>query len=301
MKVLSLFDGISCGMVALERAEIPVERYVAYEIDENAIKISKKNYPQIEHCGDVTTADFTQYQSFDLMIGGSPCTNFSCSKNHKAKVAKERDIESGEGWRLFLQYVRALEEANPKYFLYENNFRNPKAITEAISKSLGVQPIMIDSSLVSAQRRKRLYWTNIPNIQQPKDKGLLLKDIFIYDESLIRTDERISKSAVFKENYVQYDLTGKGHFSEPYRLHFLNGKAPTLPRCRTETKCNMLLDAKDVSTYKIISPVEAERLQTLPDNYTYGIPKTRRFEAIGNGWTVDVIAHILKGLKGAEI
>lgn len=293
MKILSLFDGISCGMVALERAKIPVERYVAYEIEPNAIKISEKNYPQIEHCGDVKIADFTQYHGFDLLIGGSPCTNFSCSKNHKAKVAKERNIEEGEGWNLFLQYVRALKEAKPKYFLYENNFRNPKAITEAISKSLGVQPIMIDSSLVSAQRRKRLYWTNIPNIQQPKDKGVFLKDIFIFDEALVRTDERISKSAVFKKSYVQYDLTGKGHFSEPYRLHFLYGKAPTLPRCRTETKCNMLLDVNDVNTYKIISPIEAERLQTLPDNYTNCVPKTKRFETIGNCWTVDVIAHIL--------
>lgn len=297
MKVLSLFDGISCGMVALERANIPVERYVAYEIEPNAIKISEKNYPEIERCGDVTEANFKQYEGFDLLIGGSPCTNFSCSKNHKAKVAKERNTEEGEGWRLFLQYARALREARPKYFLYENNFRNPKAITEAISEELGVQPIAIDSSLVSAQRRKRLYWTNIPDVTQPKDKGILLKDIFIYDPSLVRVDERISKSAVFKKSYVQYDLTGKGHFSEPYRLHFLDGKAPTLPRCRTETKCNILLDKNDVNRYKIISPVEAERLQTLPDNYTEGVPKTRRFEAIGNGWTVDVIAHILKGLK----
>lgn len=150
MKVLSLFDGISCGMVALERAGIAVDRYVAYEIEPNAIKISKKNYPQIEHRGDVTVADFTQYKGSDLLIGGSPCTNFSCSKNHKAKVAKERNIEEGDGWELFLQYVRALKETKPKYFLYENNYRNPKAITDAISDALGVQPIMIDSSLVSA-------------------------------------------------------------------------------------------------------------------------------------------------------
>ena len=293
MKVLSLFDGISCGMVALDRAGIPVEKYVAYEIEENAIKISKKNYPQIEHCGDVTTADFAQYKGIDLLIGGSPCTNFSCSKNSKAKIKKEKDVEQGEGWKLFMQYVRAIHEAQPKYFIYENNFRNPKQITDAITEHLGVEPIVIDSSLVSAQRRKRLYWTNIPNIQQPQDKGILLKDIFIFDEKLVRKDERILQSAVKKENYIQYDLMNRGHFSEPYRLHYLDGKSPTLPRCRTETKCNMLIDPNDWSTYKIISPVEAERLQTLPDNYTEGIPKTRRFEAIGNGWTVDVIAHIL--------
>lgn len=301
MKVLSLFDGISCGMVALERAGIPVDRYVAYEIDKYAIKISQKNYPQIEQCGDVTTADFTQYEGFDLLIGGSPCTNWSCNKNHKAKVKKELFINEGEGWELFKEYVRALKEAKPKYFLYENNFRNPKNITEAITAELGVEPVMINSALVSAQRRKRLYWTNIPNITQPEDKGILLKDIFIPDESLIRHDERILKSAIATDNYVKYDLMGKGHYSEPYRLYYMDGKSPTIPKSRTETKCNILLDKNDFTTYKVISPVEAERLQTLPDNYTEGVPKTRRFEAIGNGWTVDVIAHIFTSLrKGKE-
>ena len=297
MKVLSLFDGISCGMVALERAGIPVERYVAYEIDENAIKISKKNYPQIEHCGDVTKADFTQYQGFDLVIGGSPCTNWSCSKCHTAKIKKEMFINEGDGWKLFEHYDRALKEAKPKYFLYENNFRIPKNIEDAITARLGVKPIMINSATVSAQRRKRQYWTNIPNIEQPKDRGILLRDIYIHDYSLIRHDDRILKTAIETKNYVKYDLLGKGHYSEPYRLYYLDGKSPTLPRCRTETKCNMLLDKNDFSTYKIISPVEAERLQTLPDNYTDCVPKSRRFEAIGNGWTVDVIVHIFKHIK----
>lgn len=297
MKVLSLFDGISCGMVALERAGIPVEKYVAYEIEPNAIKISNKNYPQIEHCGDVTTADFTQYKGFDLLIGGSPCTNFSCSKNHKAKISKERDICEGQGWELFLQYARALNEVNPKFFLYENNFRNPLKITDKITEILGVEPIMIDSALVSAQRRKRLYWTNIPNVKQPADRGVFLKDIFIYDESLVRTDKRIAESAIETKNYIKYDLMNRGHYSEPYRLYYLDGKSPTLPRSRTETKCNILLDKSDYCTYKIISPTEAERLQTLPDGYTDCVPKTRRFEAIGNGWTVDVIAHIMRGLN----
>lgn len=296
MKVLSLFDGISCGMVALERAGFPVERYVAYEIEENAIAVSKKNYPQIEHCGDVTKADFTQYHDFDLLIGGSPCTNWSCSKNHKAKEKKERFINEGSGWELFKHYARALHEAKPKYFLYENNFRISQNIVDAISDELGVAPIMIDSALLSAQRRKRLYWTNIPGIQQPEDKGLLIKDIYVPDEKLIKHDKRIPETAIKTDNYIKYDLMHKGHFSQAYRLYYLDGKAPTIPRCRTETKMNILIDPNDWSTYKIISPIEAERLQTLPDNYTEGIPKTRRFEAIGNGWTVDVIAHILSFL-----
>lgn len=294
MKVLSLFDGISCGMVALERAGIPVERYVAYEIEPNAIKISKKNYPQIEHCGDVTTADFTQYRGFDLLIGGSPCTNWSCAKNHKAKSKKELYINEGIGWTLFEQYVRALEEAKPKYFLYENNFRISQNIVDAITTLLGVEPIMINSALVSAQNRRRLYWTNIPGVEQPEDKGLLLRDIYIPDETLVRRDERILKTAVKTPNYIKYDLLEKGHHSQQDRLYSLDSKSPTIARCRTETKTNMLINPDDWATYKILSPVEAERLQTLPDNYTEGVPKTRRFEAIGNGWTVDVIAHILQ-------
>lgn len=296
MKVLSLFDGISCGRVALERAGIPVERYVAYEIDKNAIKISQKNWPDIEQCGDVTTADFTQYQGFDLLIGGSPCTNWSCAKNHKAKEKKELFINEGMGWELFKQYARALEESNPTFFLYENNYRISKNIIEAITSVLGVEPIMIDSALVSAQTRKRLYWTNIPNIQQPKDKGILLRDVYLPDESLVRTDKRILETAVKTKNYIKYDLMKKGHFSQQYRLYFLDGKSPTIARCRTETKTNILINDKDWSTYKILSPIEAERLQTLPDNYTDCVPKTARFEACGNGWTVDVIAHILRGV-----
>ena len=297
MKVLSLFDGISCGMVARSSATIPVERYIAYEIEPFAIQISKNNYPHIEHRGDVTTADFTQYQGFDLLIGGSPCTNWSCAKNHTAKVKKELFINEGEGWELFKHYARALEEAKPRYFLYENNYRISQNIVEAITSILGVEPIMIDSALVSAQRRKRLYWTNIPNVQQPEDRGIVLRDIFVPDESLVRHDPRVLKTAVKKKNYVQYSVNDKHSTSQAFRLYYLDGKSPTIPRCRTESKCNILLDEKDLSTYKIISPLEAERLQTLPDNYTEGFPKTRRFECVGNGWTVDVIAHILSGLN----
>lgn len=157
MKVLSLFDGISCGMVALERAGIPVEEYVAYEIDENAIKVSKYNYPQIQHCGDVFKAKYTENE-FDLLIGGSPCTYWSIAKagNNRETTA------SGMGWELFSQYVRALREVRPRYFLYENNASMSKDIKECITKELGVEPIKIDSADFSAQHRHRLYWTNIP-------------------------------------------------------------------------------------------------------------------------------------------
>lgn len=186
---------------------------------------------------------------------------------------------------------------NPKYFLYENNYRISKNIIEAISDILGVQPIMIDSALVSAQRRKRLYWTNIPNITQPPDKGINIKDIFIPDETLVKTDKRILTTAVKKKNYIQYAVNEKYSNSQAFRLYYMDGKFPTIARCRTESKGNVLLDENDLSTYKIISPIEAERCQTLPDNYTEGVAKTRRFEAIGNGWTVDVITHILSFME----
>ena len=179
MDVVSLFDGISCGMIALERAGIKVDSYTAYEIDKYAIEISKKNYPDIirPENGDVFCADWNEYKKTRtpntdlLLIGGSPCTHWSIANANREVTC------SGIGYDLFMQYARALHELKPKYFLYENNYRIHKDIVDAISKELGVKPIMIDSALVSAQSRKRYYWTNIPNVTQPTDKGILLKDV----------------------------------------------------------------------------------------------------------------------------
>ena len=219
-------------------------------------------------------------------------------------MKREIDTE-GEGWKLFQKFVEAKNNTNPKYFLYENNYGMADEIQDAISEELGVQPIMIDSQLLSAQRRKRLYWTNIPNITLPDDKGLLVKDVICDDQDLVKYfDDRIRNTMIKCENYIKYDLGGKGHYSQQDRLYFLDKKAPTVPRCRTETKFNVWLGGEK---YKKTCPLEIERLQTLPDNYTeFGMdesgnvkamPKTRRFEAIGNGWTVDVIAHIFSFMK----
>lgn len=203
MKVLSLFDGISCGMVAMERANIPVERYVAYEIDQYAIKISKKNYPQIEQCGDVTTADFTQYKGFDILIGGSPCTHWSIANKNRETTTQ------GIGFELFSHYVRALKESECKYFLYENNNSISKEIKQEISKLLGVEPIMINSSLVSAQERKRCYWTNIPNITQPVEKSIYLKDVLGIENN--------------EKSYNKIIMT-KSEFDVRVRKHYINKK-----------------------------------------------------------------------------
>lgn len=269
------------------------------------IKISRYNYPDIKRYGDVFSTDFKDFNGVDLLMGGSPCQFWSKAKCSKtAKLKREIDTE-GEGWKLFQKFVEAKNNTNPTYFLYENNYGMADEIQDAISEELGVQPIMIDSQLLSAQRRKRLYWTNIPNITLPDDKGLLVKDVICYDPDLVKYfDDRIRNTMIKCENYIKYDLGGKGHYSQQDRLYFLDKKAPTVPRCRTETKFNVWLGGEK---YKKTCPLEIERLQTLPDNYTeFGMdesgnvkamPKTRRFEAIGNGWTVDVIAHILSFMK----
>ena len=169
MRVLSLFDGISCGMVALERAGIPVEAYDAFEIDKYAVKVSEKNYPQIRHHGNVFEGDFRKFKGYDLLLGGSPCTYWSIAKQGRETTS------SGEGFKLFGEYVRALQESECRYFLYENNHSIHQNIKDEISKHLGVEPIVVNSALVSGQHRKRCYWTNIPHITQPTDKGILLQ------------------------------------------------------------------------------------------------------------------------------
>lgn len=181
MRVLSLFDGMACGMLAMQEAGIKVKRYVAYEIDKYAVKTSSHNFPMIEHRGDVFKADFTEFLGFDFLVGGSPCTYWSIAqKNNRETEA------SGMGWELFSQYVRALHEAQPKYFIYENNKSMSKAIRESISKTFGFEPICINSALVSAQNRQRLYWVGRRNedgtyskvhVEQPEDRGILLKDV----------------------------------------------------------------------------------------------------------------------------
>ena len=292
MKVLSLFDGISCGMVALERAGIPVERYVAYEIEPNAIKISQKNYPSIEHCGDVTTADFTQYQGFDLLIGGSPCQDLS---NYKYDRGEVKGLEGSKS-NLFYHFVRALKECNPKYFLLENVASMEQKWADVISEELGVQPIMINSSLVCAAERKRLYWTNIPNILQPDNLEIVLKDI------VLPTSEVPEKYW-----YSKYDFTvHNGDVKVKATIH-LNGHRQAKEVYGLNHKCNTLLCdgnggnlAKKVyqdGKVRRLTPLEYERLQTLPDGYTEGVADSRRYTAIGNGWTVDVIAHIFTSMK----
>lgn len=181
MNILSLFDGMSCGMIAFRELGISIENYFAYEIDKYAIKTSLHNFPNIKQCGDVFKADFTQYNNIDFLIGGSPCTYWSI-----ARTANRETEASGLGWELFSQYVRALHEAKPKYFIYENNESMSQQIRASITETFGFEPVLINSSLVSAQNRKRLYWVarknskggySKVNVEQLTDRGILLKDV----------------------------------------------------------------------------------------------------------------------------
>ena len=306
MNVLSLFDGISCGMVALERAGIPVDRYIAYEIDKYAIQTSTKNYPEIVRRGNVFEGGFSEYRGVDLLIGGSPCTYWSIAKRDR-----ETDC-GGEGFRLFMQYVRALDETGAQYFLYGNNYSIHQNIKDEISRRLGVQPVMINSALVSAQQRKRCYWTNIPNVTQPADKGILLKDII--DNAVPWQGKSYCLTANYSGAYLKNTLERHlrtmvavpirigdiGSNAQAHRVYSVHGKSISL-------SANSGGQGGGTGLYKIdlpdgdyiirkLSPVECERLQTLPDNYTAGVSDRQRYRQLGNGWTVDVIAHILGGL-----
>lgn len=182
VNVLSLFDGMACGMLAFLGLGVSVENYYAYEIDKYAIKTTTKNFPQIQHFGDVFKADFSGYEDIDFLVGGSPCTFWSIAQS----TDKRETTASGLGWELFCQYLRAVREVKPKYFLYENNKSISKDIYNSISQSFGFEPIMINAALVSAQNRQRYYWVGKRNtdgsyskvdIPQPNDRGILLKDI----------------------------------------------------------------------------------------------------------------------------
>ena len=288
MKVLSLFDGISCGMVALERAGIPVERYVAYEIEPSAIKVSKKNYPEIEHCGDVTTADFTKYQGFDLLIGGSPCQSLSIVQS---QTRKHLDGKS----KLFFEFVRALEEVQPKYFLFENVASMNDESKKVISNCLGREPIFIDSGDFSAQERPRYYWTNIPvKMDYTKSTAVLgdileneVEDKYFYNHPLLNVD--MTKQVCATMDFKNHEMH-KRIFNPAFKVH-------TLTTCGSgNTQKKVYVNGKA----RKLTPLEYERLQTLPDNYTAGVANSHRYNAIGNGWTVDVIAYIFKGLKAGE-
>lgn len=358
MNILSLFDGISCGMLALQRAGIKVENYFASEIDKWAIQVSKSNWPDIQHIGDVCGVSAADLPKIDLLIGGSPCQGFSFA----GKGLNFDDPRSA----LFFEYVRILNEirkTNPDVLFLLENVPMKREYQMVISKYLGVEPIAINGALVSAQNRNRLFWTNIKAqpfnlfgdivsmIQQPKDKGILLKDIlqpveevnkkYYLSESALnslerrmngkfskpRIDPEKSGTATTRSNsarmqldsgttLVKVDIAGQispnqqkagcftaggnsaGNHSD-MDLIFIeqtprgnnNGKTPSVSANNWQHNNHLS------GQYRRLTPIEVERLFTLPDGYTSAVSDSQRYRCMGNGWVVDVITHILSHIK----
>ena len=294
IKVLSLFDGMSCGQIALERIGIKVDTYYASEINEHSIKITQKNYPNTIQLGDVrnlTKEKLMSLGDIDLLIGGSPCQNLSILTIDRPEHNKGLE---GKKSSLFFEYVRVKNILKPKYFLYENVESMKDKDKNIISKILGVEPIMIDSALVSAQDRKRYYWTNIPNVKLPKDKGIVLKDII---------EHSVDEKYYYNQSYDFYGLDKKIvarlHLNTHdllKRVYNINGKCATLTACRGGYKQKKIFIPWE-NRIRRLTPLEYERLQTVPDGYTEGVAESHRYNMLGDGWTVDVIAHIFSYIK----
>lgn len=326
MNVLSLFDGISCAKVALERSGVPIKSYTACEIDKYAISVSKKNHPTIVHKGNVK--DFKEAIPCDVLIGGSPCQDLSIAKKDRKGLAGDR---SG----LFWEYVRIKELCKPTWFILENVASMSKEDKDTISKALGVEPILIDASLVSAQSRRRLFWTNIPNVKQPEDKHIVLNDIVMphttIDDELTKDGKSFCLTATYykggtpehskkykcrtmvvgdileknvdekyycKGKYTETNPTGHqvGHVGEKSnqgsRVFSIDGKSKCLASNGGGGSAKTGL-YKVETAIRRLTPTECERLQCLPDDYTAGISDTQRYKCLGNAFNVDVVAHIL--------
>ena len=374
INVLSLFDGMSCGRVALERAGVKVGKYFASEIDKYAIKVAQKNYPDTIQLGDVCDIQYPETfdgHKIDLIIGGSPCQGFS-----RAGLGLNFDDPRS---KLFFEFARLIKECKPKYFLLEN-VRMKQEHQDVITEILGVEPIAINSNLVSAQNRHRIYWTNIPNDGQPADRGIMLKDILEDDpENYVIMSQRftdrnkdagclIDKSKMKASNlsameyvkngrqgdYLACDQSGTpkepdgvllengnqelshnemcqvgdakeySHYNHraTKAVYSAGGKAQTLltmtggnrqpkvgmcqvqSKIREKSKCvrsggrgsydRHEWDSVDEKHWRKLTPIECERLQTLPDNYTDGVSNSQRYKMLGNGWTVEVISYLFK-------
>jgi len=296
---------MSCGQIALNRAGIKYNTYYASEIDKYAIKVTQANYPNTVQLGDITQITGASLPKIDLLIGGSPCQGFSAA----GKQAQFDDPRS----KLFWEFTRLLKETMPRYFLLEN-VHMKKESQQVITNALGVEPIMINSALVSAQSRKRWYWTNIPNVTQPTDKGILLQDIlcetvhiektlyityenFMYNFRHACNKHRDSTRARVTALLNSKDTYATSFTDKSYALlaNESNNISPNaVNRYFTRQIGNCVAVAPNV--YRRLTLAECERLQTVPENYTAHVSDSQRKRMLGNGWTVDVIAHILEAL-----
>ncbi len=324
INVLSLFDGMSCGQIALNRAGIPYDKYYASEIDKHAIKVTQHNYPDTIQLGSVIDIKGQDLPKIDLLIGGSPCQGFSFA-------GKQLNFDDPRS-KLFFEFVRLKNECNPTYFLLEN-VKMKKEYEDIITEYLGVKPIAINSELFSAQDRKRIYWTNINFKALPTENKLTVEDI-LEDEVDVKYYIEPKRSVVICENEVKKrKIAFIGSNSQGNRIYNIHGKSvclcgeggglgaktglyalPCLTPDRLEKRQNgrrfkpsnskfytlTAMDKHGILTDNFIrklTPIECERLQTVPDNYTAIVSNSQRYKMLGNGWTVDVIAHIFGGLK----
>jgi len=293
MNILSLFDGMSCGQLAIERCGIIVDKYFASEIDKDSIKVTMDNFPHTMEIGSIVDIVATQLPKIDLMIGGSSCQNFSIAGNRVGMATKEKNeivtLEQyinlknqgfefiGESY-LFWEYVRLLKEIKPKYFLLEN-VKMSKKWEDVITKTLGVKPIAINSKLVSAQKRPRLYWTNIPNVTTPTNRNIILSDIL--DD--IPTNKDLAP-------YMTKKFDGVNRLDKGIFTFLGDDKACCLTKGAGHG--NKILIDRNTMTRRHLTRNELERLQTVPVNYTRAVSPNKASEMLGNGWTVDVIKHI---------
>ncbi len=292
MNVLSLFDGISVARYALELTGINIAKYYACEIDKKAISISKKNYPSIISLGNVLNLKKEMInETIDLLIGGSPCQDLSIAK-------KDRKGLEGNRSGLFWQYIRLKNELKPKWFILENVASMPQKDKDIITQAIGCEPIMFNASLVSAQNRKRYFWTNIP-FELPNDSGIVLKNILDPNANVdnknyvlknVNTNKKIDKTKMNKIGHIG-NTDSQGN-----RVYADDGKSCCL------SANGGGLGAK-TGLYKIeenirkLTPLECERLQSLPDNYTQSISNNQRYKCIGNAFNAKVISHILLGIR----
>lgn len=295
MNILSLFDGMSCGQIALNRVGIKYDNYFASEIDKHAIKVTQHNYPNTVQLGSVVDVNGEDLPKIDLMFGGSPCQSFSFAgkRNGMSTVdnieittleqylnLKEHGFEFNGQSYLFWEYVRILHEVKPKYFLLEN-VKMAKKWKDVISKTLGTQPIEINSNLVSAQNRQRLYWTNIPT----DDKPCKLR-------AVIENGNYKPSTIAYKHGKKFVKFTGSKFMTLTTYCKNPNG----LGRPFWSENEFFINQPFDYSKVMSLSPNECERLQTVPENYTNVVSDSQRYRMLGNGWTVDVIAHIFKSI-----
>jgi DNA-cytosine methyltransferase len=302
MNVLSLFDGMSCGQIALNRVGIKYDNYYASEIDKHAIKVANHNFPNTIQVGSVTELKSSDLPKIDLLIGGSPCQGFSFS-------GKQLNFEDPRS-KLFFEYVRLLKECDPKYFLLENVIMK-KEFQDVISECLGVEPILINSNLVSAQNRQRLYWTNIPNVGQPNDMNINLVDILednvLIDGKPIKIVD-LNKATILGRrlnlNGIRKDYDKDIPITQCLEVRATNrNKSNCLTTVAKDNVLTTLPVGRHKDAFVLKLPFryytikEYCRLQTVPDSYFDGIVSDNQIrKMIGNGWTVDVIAHIFKNI-----